>query len=527
MTADLRHGFNTALAAHRCGELAQAEAGYREILTADLSHADAHHLLGVVALQTGRHALAIESITRAVELNPAAAAYHTNLGSALGSAGRLSEAIACFTRATALQADDAAAHDNLGNALMRQGHHDAAAAAFRRALDLRPNFAATLANLGSALAELGRLDEAADCLQRALERQPGHLEAHNNLGRVRMRQMRIDEATTCFRTAIALEPHSAIAHANLGHMLLKRGEFAEGWVEREWRWRTPNLAGAVRHAEKPQWRGEHAAGLSILLHAEQGYGDTLQFCRFAPLVSERGMRVVLEAPATLVRLLRTLPGVAAVVATGDALPQFDLQCPLLSLPLAFGTTQATIPGRTPYLRADPAAVKYWRSRLQAMPNPGLRVGLVWAGNPRHARSSLAAVDRRRSIDPALLGPLSTLPNLHLISLQKDSAAPFAAGITDVMAEMMDFADTAALVANLDLVVSVDTAVAHLAGALGKPVWVMNRFDSCWRWLTGRSDSPWYPMLRLYDQRAPGDWSSVIASIASNLSGLRVHEVIDS
>jgi hypothetical protein len=277
---------------------------------------------------------------------------------------------------------------------------------------------------------------------------------------------------------------------------------------------------ARRSFAQPQWRGEESAGRILLIHAEQGFGDTLQFCRYATLAAERGLRVVLEAQSPLVRLLQGLPGVDRVIARGEALPAFDLHCPMLSLPLALGVTLENIRRFEPYLHADPAQAATWRTRLAEMTGPVPRIGLVWAGNPRNHLRGLAAVDRRRSLAPNLLAPIFNVPGLRLLSLQKDGPlAPVEFPLIDFMHEMQDFADTAALIANLDLVISVDTAVAHLAAALGKPVWLLDRYDACWRWFTGRRDSPWYPTLRLYRQPQPGDWDQVLAEVISDLAGL--------
>jgi len=301
--------------------------------------------------------------------------------------------------------------------------------------------------------------------------------------------------------------------------LLAQGDLATGWEEYEWRWKTPHFVAACRNFSQPQWRGESAAGRTLLIHAEQGYGDTLQFCRYAPMAAARGLRVILEVPQPLVRLLRSLPGVDQVVARGEDLPAFDLHCPMLSMPLAFGTTLATIPSAPFYLQADAGQVAAWRTRLDAMEDQNPRIGLVWAGNPRRHAPELAAIDRRRSLPLEQLAPLLDLSGLHFFSLHKDGPAPEGVKATDFMHEMKDFADTTALIANLDLVISVDSAVAHLAAALGKQVWLLDRFDPCWRWLRGRRDSPWYPTVLLYRQTHPGDWAPVLAEVAANLRGL--------
>ncbi|MEC4593437.1 glycosyltransferase family 9 protein [Nitrospirillum amazonense] len=288
-------------------------------------------------------------------------------------------------------------------------------------------------------------------------------------------------------------------------------------MEYERRWDTDLMKAARRTYSQPRWRGQRAeTGRStLLLHAEQGMGDVLQFCRYAPLAAERGHAVVLEVYRPLLRLLHSLPGVAEgrvrLVATGDPLPPFDLHCPLMSLPLAFGTTLDTVPAATPYLAADPTDLSRWRDAVAAG-GPGLKIGLAWAGNPK-----TSVPDRRRSIDPTLLAPLADVPGVRLFSLQKEGAAPAGLSLTDLMGGAADFADTAALISQLDLVISVDTAVAHLAGALGRPVWLLNRFDTDWRWLLGRDDSPWYPTLRQFRQTSPGDWQDPIARACDALA----------
>ena len=425
--------------------------------------------------------------------------------------GRLDEAVACFRDALDRSPDFVEAHYNLGVALAERGRPDEAAVCYRRTLELRPGFAEAHNNLGNLLRGQGRLDEAIACFRRTLDLRPDLPGGHISLGNALKEQGRLDEAVACYRRALDLQPDFAEGHYYLAMSLLARGEMAAGWEEFEWRWKTPAMIHARRNFAQPQWRGEPAPGRTLLIHPEGGFGDTLQFCRYARLAAERGLRVILEVPTPLVRLLQTLAEVDRVVAKGEDLPAFDLHCPMLSLPLALKTTLETIPGTTPYLRADPLQVASWQARMAAMENKGFRVGLVWAGNPRYE------YNRNRSLAPDVLAPLFGVPGTHFVSLQKDGpAAPAHLPLTDVMEEIKDFADTAALIANLDLVMSVDTAVVHLAAALGKPVWLLDRFDPDWRWLTGRRDSPWYPTLRIYRQQQPGDWVSVIADIARDL-----------
>jgi len=502
-----RSALSAAVQHHQSGRLDEAGQLYRRVLAIDPREANALHLLGVIACQQNRHEPAIDLIGQAIAINPADASYHANLGVALKETGRLDEAVAAYRRAIALRPDHPEAHNSLGNALAAQGRLDAAAGCYRRAIGLRPDYPEAHFNLGITLKEQGRVEDAAACYRTAIRYRPEYQEAHYNLGNVLRDQRRLDEALTHYRHAIAARPDFPDAHHNAALALLSRGQMQEGWEEFEWRWATAEFSAARRGFPCPRWRGEAAAGRTLLIHAEQGFGDTLQFCRYAAAAAERGMRVVLEVQKPLVRLLRSLDGVDQVIARGDEPPEFDLHCPMLSLPLAMGT----IPAEAAYLRADPVLAAAWRTRLAAI--EGLRVGLVWAGKPSNT------ADSRRSLDPRRLAPLFEPRGPRFFSLQKDG--PAAPGdLIDVMGEMDDFADTAALIVNLDLVIAVDTAVAHLAAALGKKVWLLDRFDACWRWLTGRRDSPWYPTLRIYRQPRPGDWDAVLAEVAGDLRGFR-------
>lgn len=421
--------------------------------------------------------------------------------------------------ALALQPDHPRSANNLGIVYLQQGDLDTAAALFRRALALRPAYPQALTNFGSVLRLLGDFDGAIQYCQRSLALCPDNLEALNNLGNALSDARRFEEAIAAFQRALRLQPQNGNVHANLSIPLLASGRFQEGWRELEWRWKTAQLRGARRAFAQPPWRGEAGHGRTLLIHAEQGFGDTLQFCRYAPEARDRGFRVVMEAPRKLRRILQSLDGVEPVVARGDPLPRFDVHCPVMSLPGIFHTTAETIPAELPYLSAHAADQSAWQARVAAVAGDALRVGLVWAGQPRGTLPGLIAADRRRSFAPETLAPLLDVAGVRFFSLQKDgSRFPDASGVIDWMADCRDFADTAALVANLDLVISVDTAVAHLAGALGKPVWLLNRFDSCWRWLHGRDDSPWYPgVLRIFGQPRPGRWDIVARRVRDALA----------
>ena len=502
---------NLGAALEKLGRLEEAAGCFRRALALRPDFPEARGNLGVTLEKQGRLAEAIACFQQALALKPDDTRLRYNLGVALRRQGRLAEAVDCYRTVIALQPASPEAHSNLGVVLQELGKLEEAVACLTTAVALRPDYPEALSNLGVALQEQGALDEAVAHLHRAIALKPDYAQAHYNLGVTLRMQGHVAAAVDCYRHAIALSPEYADAHSNLAMTLLTRGELAEGWAEYEWRWKTTQATGHRRDFPQAQWRGEPAAGRTLLIHAEQGFGDSLQFCRYAMLAAERGLRVVMEVQKPLVRLLAGLPGVAQVLARGEPLPGFDLHCPMLSLPLALGTTLASIPSLPAYLRADPALAGAWRQKLDAAGKAGRRVGLAWTG------SNAMRANHRRSIPPERLAPLLALPGLHFVSLQKDGPpAPAAFALTDLMAEVSDFADTAALIASLDLVIAVDTAVAHLAAALGKPVWMLDRFDPDWRWLDGRRDSPWYPSLRLYRQPAPGDWGAVVAEVVQEL-----------
>jgi tetratricopeptide (TPR) repeat protein len=503
-----------AVQQHQAGRLAEAETLYRQVLARDAGNADALHLLGVVTHQKGRPCQAVELIRQAIAINPLEASFHANLGVAFKELGCREEAVACYRAAIRLRPEQPEAHNSLGNALAASGLLDEALASYRIAITLRPNYAEAHYNLGITLKEQGRAEDAVVCYRKAIALRPEYQEAHYNLGNAFRDLRQLDAAIASYRRAIELRPDFPDAHHNVALALLAQGDLAAGWAEYEWRWKTSQLSEADRGFTQPQWRGEPAEGQTLLIHAEQGFGDTIQFCRFAALAAARGFRIILEVQPPLVLLLRGFPGVDRVLHRGGDLPAFDLHCPMFSLPLALGTTLSTIPVAPSYLTADGVLAEGWRSRLASVSGPGPRIGVAWAGKP----SNLA--DPRRSIAPARLAPLFALPAVQFVSLQHAGPQPpVNVSLVDFMDEVSDFADTAALIANLDLVISVDTAVAHLAAALGKPVWLLDRFDACWRWLDGRRDSPWYPSLRLYRQQRPGDWEAVLAEVTHDLRSL--------
>jgi len=470
----------------QAGSLNQAKDLYASILKTHPKHVAALNFLGMAHFDQGRFDTALHFIDRAVAANPqyASARYHKGL--ALQALGRLEDAVRSFDRAIAL----------------------------------KPDYPQAVLGRGVALEDLGQVDGALSSYGHAISLNPRFAEAYYNRGALLQAFRRLDDAIAQYDRALAISPDLVVATWNKATAHLLKGDFPTGWRLHESRWRLKEGAPTPRHFRQPVWAGGAiASGGTLLLHGEQGLGDTLQFCRYAPMIGP-GVRVILEAPAPLVRLMGTLGGVDQVVAFGDPLPAFDLHCPLLSLPLAFATTIETIPASTPYLSAGPNAVDSWRRRLASL--PGLKVGLVWAGDPRPGLPKATAVDARRSMRLAAMAPLGGVAGISFISLQKGAGAAQAAvpppglALHDFTAELRDFADTAALMQALDLVISVDTSVAHLAGALAKPVWLLNRYDTCWRWLLDRDDSPWYPTLRQFRQPSPGDWASVIDRVRDAL-----------
>jgi tetratricopeptide (TPR) repeat protein len=497
-----------AIALHQRGRLVEAEPIYRHILRVVPNHFDAQHLLGVLLHQQGQNAEALKFINAALQQRPNEVVALTNRGAVLNGLKRFEETLATCDKAISIKPDYAEAFNNRGFALKEFKRVEEALASFDKAIALKPNYADALNNRGIALHALGRLDEALASYDKAIALRPNYADALNNRGITLYELRRHGEALASFDNAIALRLDHAHAHWNRAQLRLLTGDFARGWAEHEWR--LTSNAFLKRNFPQPLWLGDEAIdGKTILLHSEQGFGDTIQFCRYVPLVADRGACVILEVKEPLRELMTSLAGVSEVMSEGEPLPAFDVQCPLLSLPLVFQTRIETIPSAMPYLRAPAEAVKDWEARLG--PKRRARIGLVWVGNAGHKR------DQDRSISLQTLLPLLNI-DATFISLQKDMRPADAAvfdqhgGILNFSDALRAFSDTAALISQLDLVISVDTSVAHLAGALGKPVWVLLTFVPDWRWLLDREDSPWYPTARLFRQGDRRTWDSVIMSV---------------
>ncbi len=503
-----------------------AIASYDAALALNPLLANVHLRRGTELHKIKRYEAALGSFDRAIACSVDFAAAHYNRGVLLSDLGRHREALGSYDRAIAIQPEHADAHLNRGSALSNLGELDAALASYDRAIMLQGDSVMALANRAQALAQLQRLDEAIASSDRAIALQPDHADAYLHRGVALSYLNQWDRALDSYERAIALRPDHVRAHLNKSLALLTIGDYENGWTEYQWRLKDsghPSPADAI--FAQPLWQGtECLRDRTILLYSEGGLGDTIQFCRYVRWVSDLGANVILHVQPPLYSLLHSLTAPVHIVTPAHDLPHFDYRCPLMSLPWAFKTTLSSIPARVPYLYAEREKIRDWEALLGERHKR--RVGLVWSGGFRPHQPQFWSIDRRRNIRLQELAVLKH-PDIEFYSLQKGEPAESElanlisggwAGLElrDFTAHLHDFSDTAALIENLDLVISVDTAVAHLAAALGKPTWILNRFDSCWRWLADRVDSPWYPTVRLYKQGAFGDWSGVVERVRRDL-----------
>ncbi len=505
-----------AVAHHRAGRLAEAEEIYRDLIAADPENASLYSNLGAVLRALGRLDEAVDCYREALAIDPDNAVVNGNLGIVLQVQGRLGQAVDHFRRARDMEPDNAAAHLNLGLALQLQGHLGEAVQAYRDALAVEPEFAVAHGNLGSALLELDQIEDAVASVERALALDPDQVNAHTNLGLALQAQGRMDEALASFRRALALDPAHGESHWKYSLALLLSGQFAEGWAEYEWRPGRKAAFSPEFDFDSALWDGSDLQGQEILLYDEQGLGDAIQFIRFARMVSARGGRVVLQCKPQLVRLFGSAAGIDQFAGADGEKIGFDVLAPLGSLPHLLKIDAGTIPADGPYLAAEEDIVSAWESRLGGG-RDGFRVGIAWQG------STTYALDRGRSVPLGCFEPLSKIPGVRLISLQKHDGLDQLGDLPpDMIVETLGgdfeagsdaFIDTAAVMMNLELVITSDTAVAHLAGALGRPVWVALRSSPDWRWMLDRGDSPWYQTMRLFRQGTPGEWEGVFADIA--------------
>jgi tetratricopeptide (TPR) repeat protein len=544
-------------AALAAGRLQAASDLLRTVLARDPGHPRALGMLGQLAILTGQHEAALQPLQRAaardgrlefriwlclclerlgrradalgllgdiIDTLPRTANAHFAVGLVLDRFGCLEHAVSLYEACIGLDPDRADARHRYARALQATGRLEAAIDAYGESIRRCGTNADVFADLSAALSAVGRFEDACDAGRISARLDARGAEACNNVGHALLNLNRSAEAVGWYAKAIAIREDYATARFGHAVALLKSGDFARGWREYEWRWRdcqTPRT-----DLDVPAWQGEAAEGRTILLHAEQGLGDTLQFVRFASEVAERGVRVVIEVPRPLVRLLQGVAGVSEAVACGDPVPPVDLHCPMASLPMLLGLRIGTIPA-TPYLHVaggdGDVAMRKAPRRTIARTGAVARefvVGLVWAGDPRKDQLRSNLIDRRRSMNLDMLSPLFGIEGVRFLSFQlgeaRDQIAVSGGRVADAMEGVQDFADTAARLSAVDLLISVDTSMVHLAGGLGLPVWMMSRFDGCWRWLEGRSDTPWYPSMRIFRQPAPGDWPGLVTGLRAAL-----------
>ena len=511
----IEQAFTTAVGLQKAGRADEAGRLYAEIAACDPHFAPAVNNMGLLHAAAGRNETAVALFRRALALVPGALNSVNNLASLLIQLGRREEAARVYQISARLKPDQPAVLNELGLLLEGLKRPDEAREAFARAAALDPMEAEYANNLGAMLRNDRRLEEAARCFRRAIMLNPQHSGAYSNLGSTVKDRGGFWAALLAFRRATTLAPDFAGAHWNEALVRLLLGDFIRGWRGYEWRWKHGQLPSPQRNFAKPRWDGSPLKGRRLLVYWEQGFGDVLQFVRYLPLLAQAvggtagGQPIILECQHALLPVLRSLPGVT-VALTGAPLPDFDVQIPVMSLPALFDTRLETVPSRVPYLTAEPDLVARWGERLAGL--SGLKVGIVWAGSPTHGN------DRNRSIGLAPFAGLAAIPGVSLVSIQKGptegqaATPPGGFPLLNLSPDIGNFADTAAIMAGLDLVVCVDTSVAHLAGALGIPVWVLVPFAPDWRWMLDREDSPWYPTMRLFRQDRPGSWDGAIDSL---------------
>ncbi|HYV34969.1 MAG TPA: tetratricopeptide repeat protein [Gemmataceae bacterium] len=501
------------------GRLADARLEFQKAVQLQPDDTDARNNLAVVLIHLQRYGEAALHFQQVLRTRPELVEAHIGLGVCLQRELKRDEAVACYRQALQLAPGHVKAQNNLGVALMEMNRLEEAATSFEQAVKAKPDHVDSHVNLGIVRMKQGRLDESAACYRKALDLAPNLVDALGGLGAVLTIQGHLSEAMIYFEQALRLNPHHADAHLNRAVILLLQGQWEKGWVEYEWRWRTKTFAA---HAlPQPRWDGSELAGRTILLQAEQGLGDTLHFIRYAPLVKERGGKVILQCEPSLVRLLTGVQGIDSLVTRGSPIPPFDVYAPLVSLAGIFHTTPTTIPATIPYLHGNAQLVSQWRGELSSV--KGLKVGIAWHGSPSHAANHF------RSFPLAKFAPLAKIKGVQLISLQKGPGAEQLAALgtqfsVQDLGYRLDatagpFMDTAAVMKNLDLVIACDTATAHLAGALGVPVWVALSVTPDWRWLLERADTPWYPTMRLFRQKRLGDWDDVFQQMTTQLQSL--------
>ncbi|MCW8914808.1 MAG: tetratricopeptide repeat protein [Magnetovibrio sp.] len=506
---------NLGVILEHSGHYEDAVNAYRASLEAEPGQTLAMINLGNALSQLMRFEEAIEIFDNVIESDPSNIEVRNNKALALKDSGQMEDAEACLKSALTVDSNAEQTWTNLGLVLRLQGKIEEAFAAYDKALEVNPTSLKILNNLAVLHRWEGNLNEAEAICRGVLSVHPEVVEVLNNLGDILQAQGRIDDARGCFEEVLRIEPNHPEGHHNLAVIMLLCGDFKNGWHHYEWRWLAKEFPSERRNFPQPLWTGGELDGQTVLLYVEQGLGDALQFVRYAPMVQKRGGKVIVECPRSLQRLFETVDGIDQVISRGDSLPHFDVQCPFLSLPGIFSPGEKTIPKTIPYLHVTDPNRGIWAVRLQQ--DDEIKVGLVWAGSPHHTN------DRERSIPLTMYAPLFKVQGCSFYNLQIGESAGQLAGVSgpiiDLTNEIDDYADTAALVDQLDVVITVDTSVAHVAGALGKDVWVLLPFAPDWRWQLERKDSPWYPTMKLYRQPQRRDWDSVIQTLVDDLEGL--------
>jgi tetratricopeptide (TPR) repeat protein len=515
ITMNIDKGIELILKYYHEGNLVQAEKISRKILRKKPDTPDVLHLLGIIRYQLRDFDSGIKHIEKALHINPNLIEAYNNLGNIYQEIKQPEKAIQCYRKALQLDPFLAKTYYNLGIALQDTKQTDEAVSCYLKAIQLNTHTPGLYNNLGLAQQEKGQFDKAISSYKKALHIDQSFVEALYNLGNVFNELGQYYEAIHSYQKAIKLNPDYVEAHYNLSLVLLLTGDFRHGWEEYKWRWKLKDRE-TYRYS-RPLWEGA-VNDKTILLHAEQGFGDTVQFIRYAPLVAERCKNVIVKCQKELASLLQTVEGITQVFVKDDQLPEFDFHCPLLNLPSIFSTTISNIPSKAPYIACDSKSIAKWKDKL-LQNGPGIKIGLVWSGNPKHKK------DHKRSCSLEMFSPLADVDKATYYSLQKGKAATEADDpanglkVINYTEDIHDFTDTAGFIENLDLIISVDTAVAHLAGALGKPVWTLLPYSPDWRWMLDREDSPWYPAMRLFRQTEPGNWDGVIQHVKESLKAL--------
>jgi len=524
--SDIDVFFQQAIGLHKIGQWEAARYFYEQVLVLQGQHFEAMHMLGLVALQTQSPEIGVEWIDQALAMSPPNAGMHFHRALALEKLLRLDEAIRSYDRAIAIRPAYVEALVNRAAIWKQLGRTDLAVVSLQQAIKADDSCVPAYLNLGNAQTALKQWELSRASYRKAMDLDPGSEMAPIYLAKALRMLGRIPEAIASCEAALARHPASALVHWNLAHLLLLSGQWERGWTHYEWRWKYGENARYQRAFAQPLWDGvQTLEGKTLLLHHEQGLGDTIQFCRYALLCSQRGAFVLLEVPKSLHGLMQGLQGVSQVIARGEALPVFDYHCPLMSLPRLFSTTAQNPPGAQAYLQAPEDKKRYWQERLGV--SDKFKVGIVWSGGVRAVQAEL---NEARNIPLATVARALSGLDIAFFSLQKGEPAESEIGghehtywpggnFHNFASEMHDFGDTAAVIAHMDLVISVDTSTLHLAAAMGKPTWLLNKYDTCWRWLLDRDTSPWYPTLKIYRQDAKMDWQPLLEWVAADLVGI--------